>query len=495
MSATALLPLLCELVDSLSELERRALVFLCGSLDSDHSPARARSLLEATVTGGGGGGGGEGQVQVLRELLVQLRRIDLLRSLCHCGKEEVERHGPPRLSPYRVLMFKLSEELTSEDLNQLKFLLGRVVPRDRLDRAKSFLDVITELEKQAEVSSDRLELVQTCLRDIGRLDLSKRVHTFTSTDPEHSPGHSAALVQRCPPVNPGVSLRAHPLQLLHNSAAYRGPSHTVIQPAYRGPSHTVGQPAYRGPSHTVRQPVYNGPSYTSHIEHYRLNTESRGVCLILDCVGLDGDLLEQTFLSLHFSVIHHRCLTVSGCMSVLTALQQGPVLQDASALVCCFISRGNQRHLLATDAQRMGLHLDSLRRMFSHCTALTAKPKLFFIQSYSVEETHTTGRSYTNSEELETDGIPFVGDNLVPTDADVFWSHCWTPESQLQTPTHYSHYLRALMGALQPTNTRSHLLDLHLRVNAAVCEHNQRNPELPYHLELKHTLTKHLYLH
>lgn len=232
------------------------------------------------------------------------------------------------------------------------------------------------------------------------------------------------------------------------------------------------------------------------MDHYKLNSSPRGVCVIIDCVGQDGELLEQTFRSLDFFVVFHRWLSVSSCLSALKELQHSPLLAQASAFVCCVISRGTALHLLATDAHCVGLHLEALRQMFTppHCPALAGKPKLFFIQRYSVPEYQpNAGRSYTHSEDLETDG---AGQQLVPTDADVFWSHCWTTESQLQTTGHHSQYLRALTGALQAGHVRRwHVVELHIRVNAAVCEHNLRNPTEQYHLELKHTLTKNLYLH
>ncbi|KAK7905075.1 hypothetical protein WMY93_017682 [Mugilogobius chulae] len=473
-SPASLLPLLCQLVDALSEPERRSLVYLCGSLDSEHSPAQARHVMEVAVRGN------EQPGQAVKEILVQLRRLDLLRRFYQCGREEVERHrGTHALSAYRVLMVNLSEDLTSEDLNQLKFLLGRVLTQDRLARAKCFLDVITELEKQAEVSNEKVDLLERCLRDIGRVDLAKRVCGLTSRVPvtEHSP---TQWQRRAPPE---YSIKcARPIHTFSNYSPQIRPMPLLQNCAAR----------------PVQQ-LHIEPSCSNYLEHYRLNTNPRGVCVIIDCVGQDGELLEQTFRGLHFSVVLHRWLSVSDCLSALSVLQQGPLLRDASAFICCVISRGNELHLLATDAYSTGLHLDTLRRMFTseNCPALTGKPKLFFIQRYSVPEYQPgAGRSLSHKEELETDGVHGSGQNLVPTDADVFWSHCWTQESQLQTRGHHSQYLRALMGALHPGhNRKSHLVDLHLRVNAAVCEHNQRNPSEQYHLELKHTLRKNLYLH
>lgn len=232
------------------------------------------------------------------------------------------------------------------------------------------------------------------------------------------------------------------------------------------------------------------------VDHYKLNTNPRGVCVIIDCVGHDGELLEQTFRSLHFTVLLHRWLSVSDSMTALRALLVNPLLAESDVFVCCVISRGTTIHLLATDAQCSGLHMEALRRMFTpeQCPALAGKPKLFFIQRYSVPEYQYAHSSYSHcDDDLETDGVPRL--SLVPTDADVFWSHCWTDERQIQQKHHHSYYLQALREALHRGQKRkSNLLDMHTEVNAAIYEHNMRNPSEPYHIDLKTTLRKNLYL-
>lgn len=509
------LSLLSQLCDALSAPERRRLVFLCDSLDPDHSLGVTRDVLQVALCGR------ERPWELLRELLLHLRRLDLLRRLLQCGRAEVERQRSV-LSRYRVLMVTLSEELTGDNLDEFKFLLGRGVPRDRLERATCFLDVVIELEKQGQVSSERLELIETCLIDIGRMDLARRVRSVTAPAPEQSPSQS----QWCRPVQPfSNSLQTRHVQLLHSAAPEQSRPQmqrcSPIEPSFScqqtrrvqllqsAPVFCRSTPSssYHQTRHLHLRQSGAGPppqtlqreqSFSNSIDHYKLNTNPRGVCVIIDCVGQDGELLEQTFRALDFSVVLHRWLSVADCLSTLRDLQQAPLLRQASAFVCCIISRGTDLHLLATDAQSIGLHLGALRQMFTpvHCPALAGKPKLFFIQRYSLQPKSqaVTGRSYEYSD-LETDD-PGAGQNLLPTDADVFWSHCWTQESQLQKSEHHSPYLSALTGALQAGLLRNwHVVDLHIRVNADVCEHNQRNPSEQYHLELKHTLTKNLYLH
>lgn len=43
---------------------------------------------------------------------------------------------------------------------------------------QSFLDVVAELEKLDIVSSESVKPVEDCLRDIGRVDLAKKVNAY-----------------------------------------------------------------------------------------------------------------------------------------------------------------------------------------------------------------------------------------------------------------------------------------------------------------------------
>lgn len=170
-----------------------------------------------------------------------------------------------------------------------------------------------------------------------------------------------------------------------------------------------------------------------------------------DIFLLHSDLLEQTFKALHFHVVIHKWL--SGCQILTTlneTLRQREYTQG-DVFACCIISRGTSTHLLGTDSWSTGLHVDSVRHQFTanKCPALAGKPKLLFLQKYSVAEFQVPSGRDHRDEDLETDG--FCGatmGGLIPEDADIFLSHCWTDEHQLEKGHHCSAYLRALTDAL-----------------------------------------------
>ena len=149
-------------------------------------------------------------------------------------------------------------------------------------------------------------------------------------------------------------------------------------------------------------------------------------------------MLENTFKSLHFKVALHKWLCVEDMLSVLRGIFRQRENHNVSAFVCCVISRGTDTDLLGTETESnlLGLRLDSVRRLFNAeaCPMLAGKPKLFFIQRYSVSELQNCSMAAHRDTDLETDGRSRMarGEDVVPTDADVLWSHCWTDEFQLK---------------------------------------------------------------
>ncbi|KAM9346853.1 CASP8 and FADD-like apoptosis regulator [Symphorus nematophorus] len=458
-----------QITEALSRAERRRIFYLCGSLDADTSVAGMKEMLKCKVLRQ------ENGHLLLRELMLQLGRFDILKKVYKTSRAEVERTLTHRqvLPRFRVLMANISEDMADEDLERMKFLLSTTLSREKMGKAESFLDVVVELEKLDKVSPERVDFVEECLKDIGRLDLAKKVTAYK--------------------MSVGIS-EQHPSQQQWCRAALPFPapnsSHLPQQTRQGQARHSAAE----------NRPVslYRAQSCQSQLHLYKFNSNPRGACVIIDCVGNDGDMLEETFKALQFKVFLYKGLTVDETQFALREMIRKRENLEGDAFVCCIISRGTANHLLGTDLYGVGLHLDSVRRLFTAdaCPMLAGKPKLFFIQRYSLPEFQPCAWRDHRDEDLETDGCdgPLRSD-IIPTDADVFWSHCWTDECQLKHGHHRSIYLKALTDALHKGQRRkTHLVDVHTEVNGAIFEHNKRNPGEKYHIDLKHTLRKELYI-
>ncbi|KAM4608902.1 CASP8 and FADD-like apoptosis regulator [Polymixia lowei] len=470
-----LLPMINDIAGALNSGECRTAFYLCGSSDTNSSVADVKEMLKSHLIRG------RMDDLFLLELVFELRRFDILRKMFGTNKDEVERTLGHRhvLSRFRVLMANVSEDITNEDLKNIKFLLSDTLSREKMDKAKTFLDVVVELEKLDKISPERVDFICQCLRNIGRVDLAKKIDLY-----QRSVG--------APQQQSVVSHQITQQQRLRAPVSY--PTQNCNPPKH--------QPMEVQPLHTALEklavPVKRRQNCQSSLDEYTLHSDSRRVCVIIDCVGNDGERLEHTFRNLHFKVVLHKWLTVDEALSVLREISRQKENYKADAFVCCMISRGTPTDLLATDSQNTGLRLDTIRYLFNAeaCPMLAGKPKLFFIQRYSVPEPQACASTAHRDEDLETDGYEGRSTwEYVPTDADVFWSHCWTNERQLEQGDHHSVYLQALTDALHNGQRRkTHLVDIHTEVNGGIYNHNKRNPGARYHIDLKHTLRKNLFL-
>ncbi|KAI4885435.1 hypothetical protein NFI96_028875, partial [Prochilodus magdalenae] len=514
-----------RIVEELSPEECKRLAYLCGALAIDRPASNIREMLQSLL----------GQVETeqvfLMELMLRMRRYDLLK--CVLGTTKTEAEGLLRnghcLSEYRVLMAELSEDVGSGDLESLVFLLRGTLPKEKLEKFECFLDIVVELERLDQISSSRMDVMEQYLRAIHRVDLAKKLSQYRSR--AERPGQRSGLIktnedwQLRRAASPKASSGTPPTscstsQVLPRPCAERpGQRSGLIKTkedwqlrraaspkASSGTPPTSCSTSQVPPRPCASAAVLQRPPNEAHCERpedvYRMQSEPRGMCVIIDCIGTEGVVLGQMFEGLHFRVNLHVLLSVQDMLSTLQSVSKLREHYEADAFICCIISRSCSSDLLGTDPRGPGLSLEYVRQLFTpgFCPGLGGKPKLFFIQSYEVSGPQRFG-DYAGfwgygSGELETDGpkpIPYRTEG-VPADADVFWSHCWTKEQQLELVNHRSVYLQSLKEALEEAQRRKiNLMDVHMEVNRAVYDHNHRNPQLSYQVDLRHTLRKNLY--
>ncbi|KAF3694949.1 CASP8 and FADD-like apoptosis regulator Caspase -like protein [Channa argus] len=454
-----------QVVESLSSSECRSLLYLCGYEDTNNSSAYVKDILTSKVMSY------EDGHLFLVELMLHLKRFDILKKVLKTSRADVETALKCRqvLPRFRILMVNINEDMASEDVRSMKFLLSRTLPREKMEKAKNFLDVSIELEKLDLISPERVDLLEQCLRNISRADLAENVAKYKML------GENTLYFYHCK--------LQHPKDILVNS---------------KGLELHVRASLNMAPIPYSKQDKNSPFLILIPLDWYKFGTNSRGACVIIDCVGNDGDMLERTFKALHFHVDLYKWLTVNETLSVLREVFRQRENHGRDGFACCIISRGTESRLLCTDSSdSTGLRLDSIRQLFTAdaCPMLAGKPKMFFIQRYSVPEFQSCAKMSHQDEDLETDGWDGITTyGYIPAEADVFWSHCWTDEHQLEQGHHSSVYLNALKEALHKGQRRKNkLIDVHTEVNAVIFEHNKRNPGKSYHIDLKHTLRKDLY--
>ncbi|NWX58746.1 CFLAR regulator, partial [Promerops cafer] len=441
--------LIHQIQEELDKEEEEIMVFLCRDLAPDLATADLKEILVAlnereklTPVG-------------LSELLYRVKRFDLLRRILNTEKSTVEAHlaRSLRLIPdYRVLMVEINENLEKGEVGSLGFLLRDYAPRLKMAKDKSFLALIIDLEKLNLVAPNQLDLIENCFRSIHRIDLIRKIQKYK---------HEASV----------SSFHSQPVYVNAHQASL--PNFNLIDPPY-----------------------HSGVSIQEMSDDsYRMQSQPLGICLIIDCIGNDTDVLEDTFRGLGYDVHCHRYLNMNSMNQTFLEVARWQKHKNCDSFICILVSRGNSQSIFCTDHTFSGFPLEQIKKYFTadSCPGLLGKPKLFFVQSYVVPENEQECTSL-----LEVDGNDEnISDKVtIPHAADIFWSHCKLDVSALeQSPASSSYYLRCLAELLHnPYKRKLCILAIHMELNKKVYDWNMTaDPSQQYSLLLQHTLRKKLF--
>ncbi|NXS85891.1 CFLAR regulator, partial [Erpornis zantholeuca] len=441
--------LIHQIQEELDKEEEEMMVFLCRDLAPDLANADLKDILVAlnereklTPVG-------------LSELLYRVKRFDLLRRILNTEKATVEAHLARSLKlipDYRVLMVEINENLEKGEVGSLRFLFRDYAPHMKMAKDKSFLALIIDLEKLNLVAPNQLDLIENCFRSIHRIDLVRRIQKYK---------HEASV----------SSVHSQPVYINAHQASL--PNLNLIDPPYN--------------SGVSIQEMPDDP--------YRMQSQPLGICLIIDCIGNDTDMLEETFRGLGYDVHCHRYLNMNSMNQTLLEVARWQKHRNCDSFICILVSRGNSQSIFCTDHTFSGFPLEQIKKHFTadSCPGLLGKPKLFFIQTYIVPENEQECTSL-----LEVDGNDenFSAKVTIPQAADILWSHCKVDVSILeQSPTSSSYYLHCLAELLRnPYKRKLCILAIHMELNKKVYDWNTTaDPNQRYSLLLQHTLRKKLF--
>ncbi|XP_018094478.1 CASP8 and FADD-like apoptosis regulator isoform X2 [Xenopus laevis] len=445
--------ILLQISDELDAAESEAILFLCRD---NSSKTNVRDLLEdindysSPIPFG------------LAEVLYVIKRFDLLKKYLHTSKATVENLLKSRSSipfSYRSLMVGISEQLEESDLESLIFLLKDHMRSGGKLKNKTFLTLVTELEKMNLIHPGKLDLLEQSFQNIRRIDLKNKIIKFKQQQTAPPPRYTNAF---------GVP-RSNQRVL-----------HVPVRPGKAIHFHKDSLPVQE-----------TGGFDQTEAERYVVRKETMGFCLIIDCVGNDASLLENTFKSLRFTVRTDRYCNVEHLESILKDVANMEQHKNHDIFVCIIISRGTSNSIFCIDSCSLGFSLDRIKHIFTgkSCPDLLGKPKLFFVQNYIAQEDEDLDKM------IEADGpmSACAHSPKIPVEADIFWSHCKVAERYLhQSPSLPSLYFTYLSQLLNDVEKRKqmHLLDIHTELNRIIC-HRQEG----CNIYQQHTLTKKLFFY
>ncbi|NXO07319.1 CFLAR regulator, partial [Oriolus oriolus] len=468
--------LIHQIQEELDKEEEEMMVFLCRDLAPDLANADLKEILVAlnereklTPVG-------------LSELLYRVKRFDLLRRILNTEKATVEAHlarGLKLIPDYRVLMVEINENLEKDEVGSLGFLLRDYAPRMKMAKDKSFLALIIDLEKLNLVAPNQLDLIENCFRSIHRMDLIRKIQKYK---------HEASVSS------------VHSLPVYVNAHQASLPNLNLIDPPCSSGNENT-EKLQNGSSLTLAEPVRLSIQESGSVPHktsddpYRMQSQPLGICLIIDCIGNDTDVLEETFRGLGYDVHCHRYLNMNSMNQTLLEVARWQKHRNCDSFVCILVSRGNSQSIFCTDHTISGFPLEQIKKHFTadSCPGLLGKPKLFFIQSYIVPENE---QECTSLLEVDGNGENISAKVTIPQAADILWSHCKVDMSTLeQSPNSSSYYLRCLAELLRnPYKRKLCILAIHMELNKKVYDWNMTaDRSQQYSLLLQHTLRKKLF--
>lgn len=392
------------------------------------------------------------QPHLLTELLLIIQRPGLAREL-----RLIDQTPRSLISPYRTLLYNLSEEITTEDLRDVKFLLNSKLPRRKLEENVTTLEVFLEMEHMDLISNTNLNLLESIFDRVCPV-LNEKIRQFKAQQVLHTrpiaqeTGRPRAMT--CPPNQDPQSLdpertasREMPAFLPlaecsmtssntsmdfpnvscggnESGALPQGLSLLSIETSRRV-SLTVGSDA--SPEEQTSQTTNTN---TEGLRPYPMTAAKRGICLIINNYNFDkllkreGTMVDQQCLHkvfewLGFDVEIHMDCDSCKMLSVFQDLGRRDHSQ-MDCVVCCVLSHGNEGSVYGVDGKTV--LLKDLKDLVK-CPSLAEKPKLFFIQAcqgtreqkpvYIEADGPTDGVVYTDAHVVARESIPSDADFLV----------------------------------------------------------------------------------
>uniref|UniRef100_A0AAQ6A2C2 Caspase-8 n=1 Tax=Amphiprion ocellaris TaxID=80972 RepID=A0AAQ6A2C2_AMPOC len=428
----------------------------------------------------------------LTQLLRTIHRADLLNLIEADSRQTEETDARPMLSEYRMMLYKIYDDMTRENLEKFKFLFNNE-QRRKMEMCNTALDVFVEMEKVGSLSNTNLTELHEILLEIDQ--------------------QLATTVQKYMQGMRPTSTQKH----VHTQTLYICEISQMILLVAGLHQHQHSLPVNGAESvYSDAQSTTETPSLSDSADYYDLTHKPRGLCVVINNedfsgTGLqnrrgtqeDAKALNKVFTNFGFEVVIHNNLTARNMRAEIEKLGKRNFVND-DALVVCVLSHGENECVYGTDEQPVVLRDLTLPFKSGSAPTLAGKPKLFFIQACqgsSYQEGAVPCPPTPAPEEvertspLEEDAGP-VRSETVPWDADFLIGMATVPECKsFRNTVTGSIYIQELCKQLTKSALSSEKDDIHsvlTRVNREVSRGRYlTHKQMP---QPKYTLTKKLVL-
>ncbi|NP_001079034.1 caspase 8 L homeolog [Xenopus laevis] len=391
----------------------------------------------------------------LKELLYRIGRNDLLRGKLGVRTEEIKRiiEVSPQISPYRILLYDISQGLSKKEVEDLKYLLD--LSTAKTENA-SILEIFLELEKVGKLHPDDLQKLKHDLETIGCKNLSRNIEDYEriSEADNHRPENLPDLFEK-------ISVQEEQVNC-------------TAQEPFNGEQRTP-QPE--------TESDYCQPQQHSHmnLETYHLEKNPHGWCVVInnydfkearsqDCkytdregTAKDAEEITRIFNARGYITEEHRDLTAANIQKTLEMYSKKDHAEKDS-FVCFILSHGGVGTVCGCDGEEV--EIKRLTKYFNgqHCRSLINKPKIFFIQACQGKESHPKVDMDMDTSFYEPD----ANGSHLPLEADFLTAFATVEDyTSLRHRENGSIYIQQLCKALT-TYTNQDLIDILTSVNSDV---------------------------
>ncbi|NXM71561.1 CASPA protein, partial [Serilophus lunatus] len=323
---------------------------------------------------------------LVAELLHRIKCHSLLKTLNYT-KEKVQEclHEKGRVSAYRQMLYELSENISDEIVEKMKFLLQKRLPKRWA--VHSALDLLISLEKQDLLTENNVDILEEVFKTVSP-NLLKIINCYKKAKGGlrqflksflNTWGDVVFIVSVMTFIMQGHEryiwrLLSHHQFKLQSLAAESCLLHIDENPD--------GNPFFCTFSF----------SFLQKMASYKMDGPKRGFCLVINNVkfessfermGSDKDAedLKRVFTWLGLDVTTCTNQTSVQIEELMETWQHLQDHKDQNCFICCILSHGESGGIYGTDDE-----LVSIRAIMSHftgkqCPQLAGKPKLFFIQA------------------------------------------------------------------------------------------------------------------
>ncbi|XP_075464771.1 caspase-8-like isoform X2 [Ascaphus truei] len=357
----------------------------------------------------------DGNDFLLAELLYLTGQHKLLKML-DTDRNKVQEALPTKgtISPYRRLLYELSENLVKEDLESIIFLLStNDVLRKKQKDNTSVLELLCYLEKMEVISQDNLSVLEDILGKVSP-DLLRRISKYKEEmaslqSQDTDPSETTTLPTLCTEYeeySPPEDTYRLPLPIKDDpDMNMEHPAYSITDRSLREHTQTVHEAPERDSKsgnieHYISELSLNAESTSGGIPEealYEMNRKHRGHCLIISNLnfmknqprkgtGKDADDLYDVFTWLGLEVEICKDQTAEEISKQMERYKSKDH-NERDCFICCILTHGESGAIMGADDAVISIHDVMSYFTATNCPSLATKPKLFFIQACQGKET------------------------------------------------------------------------------------------------------------